>query len=233
MVFRTVAKTVRDPEQRTKQIEEDEEKWKNYQVLFEDYKNDHLSQKMFLFIFMFRTYIHYSILGYLNEYPFLQTCTFTMISIAILLYLIIRRPMKSKINYIQQLVCEVAILIVNISVLILSVMNKWVIGDYEARVRVGDVIIATNFGLSLAGSAFLIIETLSQLKDAHLFIKSWLKSQKNTKKQFRIQKRDLKKPSETTKLQHTFDTEMQIKELEISDIEKSVDLSVYPLKRPR
>jgi hypothetical protein len=140
--------------------------------------------------------------------------------------------MKGKMNYIQQMVCEMAILVVNITVVILASMDKWEIHDHDTRVKVGDVIISTNFGLSIAGSAFLVIETLSQIKDAYMFIKTWFRSQKAAN--IKIIKRNLDKDYKPSNLPQRLETESKLKDLEMSELERSNnDLSEDQLKGPR
>ena len=145
-----------------KQKEKIEQEWINYKSFFQCYQDQSYYQQIFLFIFVLRLGVFNGIIGYLFKYPLCQAIIITLLNVAMLLYLVIKRPMRKLFSLLQQIVLELVLLPFNICVLILAVMDHQEIEEFEQRKRIGDVIVYINviipfLSLVLMGCKFIVI----------------------------------------------------------------------------
>ena len=73
-------------------------KWESYYVLFRGYKDDKIIKQAFMFIFVIRMLIYYIIVAYMIDFPLVQVILITLLSVAMLVYLIVLRPFRKKLN---------------------------------------------------------------------------------------------------------------------------------------
>ena len=145
-----------------KQKQNIEREWISYKSFFECYRDHSYYQQIFLFIFIIRLGVFNGIIGYLYKYPLCQAVIITLINLAMLLYLIIKRPMRKLFSLLQQIILELVLLPFNICVLILAIMDHREIEDLERRKSIGEVVIYINviipiLSLVLMACKFLVI----------------------------------------------------------------------------
>ena len=91
------------------------------QVLFQDYKDDTLFQHGFLLVFVIRYILFNLIIIILYQYPLCQAILIVLLSSVMLIYLITKRPFRTRSNEVQQLLLEGLLFVVNICVLITAI----------------------------------------------------------------------------------------------------------------
>jgi len=154
--------------------------WENFTSLFASYKDRDYSQQIFLFVFILRLCLFNATIGYLHEYPLVQAVLIVTLSVLMMVYLVVKRPMKQLVNFIQQVILEVILFAFNICVLILAIMDQMGNQDAETRDQIGKTIVYINLIISilsvvLMGAKFLVLAvTLS---------KEWIKNRRYGKSQ--------------------------------------------------
>jgi len=147
--------------QQNKTIEEDIEKtFADYKTLFECYKGDSYLQQIYLFIFMIRVGFFNGIIGSLYPYPLVQAILIIFINIAILGYLLLKRPMKKIINLIQQVLLESTIFVFNIGVFILAILDAQDQENSNTRENIGDMLIMINVIVPILSMVLIAIKIL-------------------------------------------------------------------------
>ena len=133
------------------------EKWKAYEVVHTTFKEMSFFQQSFLLIFILRVCFFYIIIAYLFNYPLVQVILITLLSIFMLLYITVFRPLKQFGKLVQNIVQEAVVLVVNVCVLILAILDA--LGKESERTReiIGQVIMNCNTFFSVAGSAIMIV----------------------------------------------------------------------------
>jgi len=95
----------------------------SFQFLYIDFHNQSFSQLAFMFYFLCRVYLFNIIIATLTIFPLMQCLLITGLTILMLLYLIIKRPMKKKWDLIYLIINELIILIIDISVLMIAMSS--------------------------------------------------------------------------------------------------------------
>ena len=158
---------------RNKTTEDIDKSFASCKALFECYKNDSFSQQIFMFIFMIRIGLFNGIIGYLYHYPFVQAILIILINVAILTYLLFKRPMRKIINLVQQILLEGIIFAFNIGVLILAILDEQDKENLEMRENIGDMLIMINVIVPILTVVLIAIKILLILWE---FYKNYKKS---------------------------------------------------------
>ena len=128
---------------------------KNYNVLLENFKSESFLQQGFLLISSMRVYIFYAIIAYPTNYPLVQISLITALNIAMGLYIILKRPMRHKLELAEYIFQEGIVLIANSCVLALAIMDQVNFNVLHTRTVLGDVIIWINTSFYSAASGYL------------------------------------------------------------------------------
>jgi len=141
-----VRKSRKEFQQETLEDQEQQltKEWSSWSALFVAYKGQSYYQQIFLFVFLARLGFFGSVIGYLYEYPLIQAIMINIANIAILLYLVIKRPMKQIGSFIQQVVLELVLLPFNLCVLILAILDAKGMDAYDERNKIGTVMVYIN-----------------------------------------------------------------------------------------
>lgn len=122
----------------TSDVQKDIEKeWESFRAFFGTYKDAFFGQQIFLLVFIVRVACFNAIVGYAYDYPLFQAFLIACINLMMTLYLIITRPMKAKINFVQQITFELLLLMFNICICALAVADKLKSEVFEMRNRIG------------------------------------------------------------------------------------------------
>ena len=100
------------------------EKWEKYQVFYAGFKDRSFFDQAYLFWFTLRIILCFILVGVLYNHPLIQTMQITLLSLAMLVYLVIRRPIRDPVNYFVLIVYEIFIFIVNLCAFILTAANE-------------------------------------------------------------------------------------------------------------
>jgi len=207
-------------ENRPEKVKEIEEKYKNYKAFFEMYKDDSFSQQLFLFIYILRVSVFNLIIGYMYKYPLTQALFLMLINGVMACYLVIKRPMRKLINFVQQLTIEFTLFIFNICVLTLAFLDALNTTSESLRTTLGDIMMIINVIAPFLSSALIIVKMLLILRELYLDHK---KSKKDKLKELNLKGRVLTEELQVNK--ESMDASpggvMQVIELD-----KSSDISV-------
>jgi len=109
----------------------------------------------------------------LYKYPMIQIVVYLVINVIILGYIIWMKPLARIINFIQLIIFESIMLIINICLLLL----KLNFGDVHMKALIGDLVIAGNSIINLIAIVFLIFKLLGGIKILIQFISKQPKTQ--------------------------------------------------------
>lgn len=144
-----------------------------FSVLFEEYQPRSWLQQSFIPIYIVRVCGFYFVIAYLFEHPVLQSVLITIIGLAMLLYVGLKTPMKSKLDHWQFVLQELVLLVVNICVVILAAMDSTNNNSTEDRDRIGRVIVWGNLASQIILCIFSILSLVVQLRILYLRIRTW------------------------------------------------------------
>ena len=130
--------------------------WRGLQVLFKGYKDNTLFEQCFYAIYCIRIMAPMIIALCVYNIPVLQAILYLAISLLILSYILIRRPIQDKLSHINLVAIEVVLLVINMSVLILVGLSKTKSQNHLAWNFFGDIIISGNFCIDLLSMLFVI-----------------------------------------------------------------------------
>ena len=137
--------------------------YKDYKLLFEPFKENTILQQLFMPILILRICIFYAIIAYPYNYPLTQTIFILLLNISILLYLMLVRPHKNKLELGENIVQEGVVLIINICILILAALDHNGVKAEKTRENIGTLIIAVNTGFSSVGSIYMLLKFAVQI----------------------------------------------------------------------
>jgi len=111
-------------------------------------------------LFLFRSAFCNIVVAGLDSYPLSQAIVLALSSFFMCLYLIVIRPMKEKLDFLQLLTYEGLLFVVNTSVLILAILDKLERERYGLRVFVGNMIIKISSIFSTCAVVFTMVQAL-------------------------------------------------------------------------
>jgi len=152
---------------------EGEEKWKNFELLFGGQKRTSIVSFCYMAFYLGVTIISNVIIANLYAYPLCEALLITMISIVMFLFLVIQRPLREVKMFIQVIVNQLLLVIVNVCVVILAIMDELEITREDIRDKVGQGITMIFFCSMASGLAFVVIEVLFTLFYLYKFLKKF------------------------------------------------------------
>lgn len=160
-IFGLVVYIIRNIRRRKYQISPEKitsvlQQWEKFQTLFVGYKDDTIPNHCFALLFMCRTYLFNLIIAHLFDHPLLQAILIVILSILMIIYLIWKRPFKSKLVLCQSITDEITLLLVNICVMILASLDASGGGNFSTRENLGDIIIIANIAICLSSNIYLL-----------------------------------------------------------------------------
>ena len=97
------------------------QRWK---FIFEIYKSETLSQRLFVLIYIIRVVLMNFVLSCFSQYPLVQAVLMVSMSFGTLLYLLWASPIQKTSSYIQHIAIEISLLLYNILFVILAVQEN-------------------------------------------------------------------------------------------------------------
>ena len=135
----------------------------SYRFLYKAFKKETLLQTSFMLIFLLRTYISGIVISTLYAHPLLQSIFIFTVSLMVVFYLIVERPLESKLDLLQLILNEIIVLAVNTCVLAFTVMDHVGNHDLNKREVIGSVIITLNMIFSTLALVFLGFQCIKAL----------------------------------------------------------------------
>ena len=129
-------------------------KWENYQVIYAGFKNKMFFDQAFVIFSTIRIMYCYLLVGLLYMSPLVQTTQFLILSILMLYYICIRRPMKDPIGLIVAAVYEVLTFVINLCAFILAVCQSTKTLTLDIQTRMSETILITNTAINTCSSIF-------------------------------------------------------------------------------
>lgn len=136
-------------------------------VLFRDFKDTSLLHQSFLILLTARDLAFSLILTTMFQHPLAQTILILIFNVGMFGYLILRPPFVSLLDATQQLFYEFITMTVNVSVLILAIMDKIHSNGFELRVSIGQFVITTNLIFNFGSLAFMLIKGWTVVKEIY------------------------------------------------------------------
>lgn len=154
------------------------EKYENYKIILKDYKVDSLVQFAFLPLLILRLCLFGLVIACLFDYPLIQSILIVLISGIMVIYLLLKNPFRHLVEFIEFLLQEVLILIVNICVLIFAVLDQFKIEAYNERETIGTVVIIASLVSAGVAAIYFIFHLFKALRVIYRFLIAHCKSQK-------------------------------------------------------
>ena len=143
------------------------QKYENFKMLFQDFKDSGYLKQSFLMIYIVRSIISGLLITNLFEYPLLQTLLLTSLNLLILVYLAVEKPFKESLNIWGQYFCETVLLFVNVSMLGMAFIDEMVEESGRAIKIFSKVVIISNMVLVVGSLVFMALSVIKALYVTH------------------------------------------------------------------
>ena len=153
------------------------------EIIFRDFKHRSYLQIDYFVAFILRLYVFNTVIVYLFSSPTAQTAIFSVFCVLMLLYLVIVQPMKRKIDLAYTIAQEFLLLIVNISIMILSLVDKGSIHDVNNKMRntVEDIVVWCNVAFFILITLYNIAMIGKQSRETFVKLKTWYQKRQSAK----------------------------------------------------
>jgi len=151
------------------------------EVLFRDFRDDSFKHQAFLFFFTLRDLVLSFIFTTLFGLPLTQAWIIFLANLSMIIYLLMKKPFSSKLDLIQQLVFETLIFIVNISVLIMALLDSFHYEALTVRNRLGKGIIVICMIFSFATLGFVLLKLIISIRYGYQAWKAYRAKKKLSK----------------------------------------------------
>ena len=159
--------------------------WEKYQVLFRGYDNKSIFTQSFFLIYCLRWTLPMVVASFLYDIPLLQSITFFVLTIWMIIYLAWRRPIRRKIDLINLIAVEFLVLLVDSSLLGLTILDMKEKEATSLRSAFGEIIIVCDYCIYYLPLLFLVIKSFNIIHTALNFRKKQnIKQEKTTLLQF-------------------------------------------------
>ncbi len=149
-----------DPQEVQKKLEKFEEKYKGLGLLFEDFKDSTFHQQAFMFYSVLRSCVFNIIIVCLWAFPLTQVFMIVFLSFVMLWYLVFKAPLKSRLEFIQQLCFEIALMVVNVSFFVLAISERTSGNSESISDHISELVIVFNVIYTFLPLSFLVIRSL-------------------------------------------------------------------------
>ena len=148
-----------------------EKKWRNFELLYNGNKRNSTLSFCYMAIFLSITVVSNLVITTLYASPLFEAFFITGLSVIMLLFLVIQRPLKELKMFIQIVINQVLLVIVDICVVILAIMDNMETDREDVRDRIGQGIIIIFYLSMASGIAFAASEVLFSIWGFYKFIK--------------------------------------------------------------
>jgi len=140
--------------------------WQGLSVLFQGFKTESLWQQSFYFLYILRACCLPMIIAFcFYSWPIPQTVLQMLLNFSWIVYLLMEKPLKKKINFAQTLICESIVLGANFCMFLLAcLLESGFDYSYQSLVMLGDMVIFGNFLFNAVWVLFFIIKVIVEGK---------------------------------------------------------------------
>ena len=167
MIIKTLTK-----EKNSKKLKRLKRRFRDYEVVFENFKGSSFSQQSYFLLSCLRFYLFYTILGYLFEYPLTQAVLINIQGIFFLGYICLKQPFQSKFEFVETLIIEFTFQIIHACVLGLAIADEKGSETSIRTVNLGVVMMICICVFVGAQCIYLIIHTIALIVTLFKFFKS-------------------------------------------------------------
>jgi len=133
-------------------------KWKEFQILFRGFRGHSNLNQYFILLYMFRITFPMIFAVFLRSSPLAQTILQVIFSSVVMSYILTAVPVVRKINFLQLFIIESLALIVNISLLLICILNMVDAKHSKEYNMLGDIVVGGNSTINLMAIVFLIVK---------------------------------------------------------------------------
>ena len=141
---------------------------KRVEILHEPFRAEKFQNLLYPFALLLRSFFFVILLVVCYKTPILQAFYIFFATIVVIVYLIYYKPLKSKSQQILTLIYESLFLLACSSTIGLHIFNQKHLADIETRSRLGFLIYACSFSMSVLDIISVIIEVVKTVKDFRL-----------------------------------------------------------------
>ena len=94
-----------------KVVEDANEKFQSYKVVYDSFRKGGFSQYGFYAIYSARIYLYFVVVSYMTNFPLAQSLIMLSLNLAALIYIVAKKPLKSKLKLVQYLGQEILLLV--------------------------------------------------------------------------------------------------------------------------
>jgi len=149
-----------DHQEVQKKLNEFEEKYKGLGLLFEDFKDSTFHQQAFMFYSVIRSCVFNAIIVCLSTFPLTQVFMIVFLSFMMLWYLVFKAPLKSRLEFLQQLCFEIALMVVNVSFFVLAISERTSGNADSVSDNISELVIVFNVIYTFLPLSFLVVRSL-------------------------------------------------------------------------
>jgi len=143
----------------------------DFQVLFNGFRDNHPFCQLFFILYMLRIGVPMALAVLLETTPLGNTALQVVLSFVVISFLIIFKPFVKKVNHYQLLLFEFLTLLMNCSVLALTMLSYNNKQNSQLAVVLGDFVIIGNDAINVMSLLFLVIKLHIESKIILAFIK--------------------------------------------------------------
>ena len=143
----------------------------DFQVLFRGFRENSIFNQLFFMIYMFRIGLPMLIAVSLRISPLVVTILQVFVSLGMLVYLLKMNPFVKKINQQQIVLFESIILIMNMSMLALTILSMTGLHNTTGAIILGDIVIVGNDIVNIMCLVFLVIKLYNEIRVLRDFVK--------------------------------------------------------------
>ena len=134
------------------------ERWKEFEVLFTGFRGHSNLNQYFFLLYMFRIAFPMVIAVFLRSSPLAQTILQVIFSFIIMSYILTAVPLARKINFLQLFIMESLAFIVNVSLLLLCLLNMVDAKHSREYNLLGDIVVGGCSTINLMEIVFVFVK---------------------------------------------------------------------------
>ena len=139
-------------------------RWQGFRILYTGFKETSDTARYFYLIYTIRIGLPMLLACCLYQFPMISTTFQVYINFVILVLILIVRPLKKKINFIQLILFETLALMMNFCIFLLTAIDTYNYDAQTSRVSLGDAVIIGNSLTNLLSLIFLALKLSLELK---------------------------------------------------------------------
>ena len=140
-------------------------KYGSVAILFKELREEKFSQQAFMFFFVIRDILCSLLLATIFEQTQIQSILILLLNLLMLGYLLISRPYKPKLEFLQEVFSEMILLSVNLSMLVMAILESTHTLTPKTRDDMSAVIILTNYTFNVMILIFVFMKLYVEIKE--------------------------------------------------------------------